>query len=74
MEVLDFENPTFFIENLFNMDAHFRAPFDNQLMIGNQSAGIGKAYIQGSQLVPLDILGVSRVSPADIGAYQHLDF
>nr|WP_321236485.1 right-handed parallel beta-helix repeat-containing protein [uncultured Psychroserpens sp.] len=57
---------------IFNSDPNFKLPFENQLMIGDDSAanGIGSTDF----LVLMDILGVDRTSPPDVGAYQHVTF
>ena len=70
----NFEDTNYYLENIFNGEAHFNSPNSNELIIGENSDGIQKASISGSQLTPQDILGVLRSSPADIGAYQHIIF
>ncbi|MBI9042549.1 hypothetical protein [Lutibacter sp.] len=70
----DFTNTTYYQDNILNGNSHFKATQNNQLIIGETSDAIGKANLQGAQLVPKDILGILRSSPADIGAYQHITF
>ncbi len=70
----DFANTSHFYDNLFNVNPDFKSPSKNELIIGENSAGIQKADPQGTLSVPNDILGIPRSSPADIGAYQHIVF
>jgi len=70
----DFENTNHYIENILNGNSDFKSPSTNELIIGENSEGIEKSNIQGSTEVPIDILGVLRNSPADIGAYEHIIF
>ena len=70
----DFTNTTNYIDNIINGKSHFKNTQNNELIIGETSDAIGKANTQGTQLVPNDILGILRSSPADIGAYQHITF
>lgn len=69
----DFTNTDYYSENLFG-DPNFKDAFQNKLIIGEESSGNGQAAINGSLQVPLDILGVVRSNPADIGAYEHIVF
>lgn len=59
---------------IFNQDPDFLDPTTNMLIIGNDSAANG----EGSTMIPTifttDILNVTRTSPPDIGAYQHVTF
>ena len=70
----DFEDESHFSKNILNGDANFKDPFTNQLIIGENSEGIKNAANDGTLLVPNDILEILRSSPADIGAYQHIQF
>ncbi|MFK5959577.1 MAG: hypothetical protein QM495_12010 [Lutibacter sp.] len=70
----NFEDENHFLENIFNGNTDFKNPTTNQLIIGENSEGIQQANSSGTLLVPNDILGVLRTSPADIGAYQHIIF
>jgi hypothetical protein len=70
----NFEDTNFYSNNILNGTADFKNPNNNELIIGENSDGIQKANEQASQLIPNDILGVLRSSPADIGAYQHINF
>jgi hypothetical protein len=70
----DFEEANHYIENIFNGNADFKSPTSNELIIGENSEGNQKANVQGTLLVPYDIMGILRNSPADIGAYEHIVF
>ena len=63
---------TDYSNNILNGEADFKNPSENQLIIGENSDANGNAL--ESALIPLDILGVIRTIPADIGAYQHITF
>ncbi|WP_111709463.1 hypothetical protein [Lutibacter citreus] len=69
----NFEDTNHYSENIFNGDPHFKAPFKNELIIGENSEGNNKANLNGTTKSPFDILGVQRNFPADIGAYQHIN-
>ncbi|SNR62313.1 hypothetical protein [Lutibacter flavus] len=70
----NFEDSNHYFNNIFNGEPDFKSPLTNQLIIGENSDSNQKANLQGSSLVPYDILGTLRTSPADIGAYQHIIF
>ena len=70
----DFDNVTHFSNNIINGESDFKNPSENELIIGTNSDANGKALEENSTVIPLDILGVSRSIPADIGAYQHITF
>lgn len=70
----DFDDTNHYVENILNGNSDFKDPSANEFIIGEASDGIEKANTQGSTEVPVDILGVIRNSPADIGAYQHIIF
>jgi len=70
----DFDDTNHYFENIFNGNADFKSPSDNELIIGENSEGIEKANMEGTIQVPNDILGILRNSSADIGAYQHIIF
>ena len=74
IEEYNFNNLTHYSKNIFNTEPHFKAPENNELFIGENSEAIGKSLPEGTLLSPLDILGVTRTNPADIGAYQHIIF
>jgi len=70
----NFEDTNFYMNNILNGNADFKNPNNNELIIGENSDGIQNAEETASQLIPYDILGILRSSPADIGAYQHINF
>ena len=70
----DFDDTSHYIDNIFNGNPDFKSTENNEFIIGDESDAIEKANAQGSLQVPLDILGVTRTIPADIGAYQHITF
>jgi hypothetical protein len=70
----NFEDTNFYMDNIFNGISDFKNPNNNELIIGENSDGIQKANEPASQLIPYDILGILRSTPADIGAYQHITF
>lgn len=67
----NFENTSFFIDNIINGDAKFKDVDNNQLMIGKSSDVINKAKVNAALQVPFDILGLDRTQTPDMGAYQH---
>ena len=73
-ENYDFDNATHYENMLFNQEPDFKDAFNNDLIIGDDSA----ANAQGNNIfatqVPNDILGVSRTVSPDLGAYQHITF
>ncbi|MDV7188584.1 hypothetical protein R3X25_14955 [Lutibacter sp. TH_r2] len=70
----NFEDTTHFLNNIINGEADFKNSSENELIIGENSEANGNALETASNLIPLDILGVTRTIPADIGAYQHITF
>lgn len=74
IEEYNFEDTNYYQDNILNGEPDFKSPTTNQLIIGENSDGIQKAITSGSLLVPFDLLGVLRTPPADIGAYQHIQF
>ena len=46
----------------------------NDFIIGQESQAINFGNSDGANLIPFDILGVSRLLSPDSGAYQHIDF
>ena len=59
---------------IFNEDPNFRAPFENDLIIGENSAANNQGNATFATQVPNDILGVNRTASPDLGAYQHVIF
>ncbi len=70
----NFEDLTYYSNNIINGFSDFKSPQNNELIIGNSSDAIQNAAISGTLLAPSDILGNTRPTPADIGAYQHTTF
>ena len=59
---------------IFNRTPHFRDGNENDMIIGEESAGINMADPVLAAQVPKDILGEDRIASPDIGAYQHTTF
>jgi hypothetical protein len=57
---------------IFNDDPDFKLPFENMLMIGEDSDAVGIA--SDDFIIATDILGQTRTSPADLGAYKSVIF
>lgn len=70
----DFEDVTHYENMIFNQDPNFKAPFENDLIIGENSAGNNQGNTTFATQVPNDILGTSRTASPDLGAYQHTSF
>jgi len=70
----NFEDTNYYSNNILNGTTDFKDANNNELIIGENSDGIQKAKESASQLIPYDILGILRSTPADIGAYQHTNF
>jgi hypothetical protein len=70
----DFSDINHYQNVIINEDPDFKAPYENDLIIGEESAGNNNADPTGAAQVPNDILGISRLSMPDIGAYQHIVF
>ena len=70
----DFTNNLLYQNVLRQGDPDFKDPFENLLMIGeeNDVEGLGSAV--GASQVPQDIIGTSRLSAPDLGAYQSVIF
>ena len=70
----DFDDISHYQNNILNEDPNFKEPFENDLIIGEESAGKNMADSSAATQIPLDVLGVNRVTMPDIGAYQHIIF
>jgi hypothetical protein len=68
----DFENPQNYSNSIFNEGPVFKAPFENNLLISNESAANALADPQNA--TSIDILGNPRGSNPDAGAYESLEF
>ena len=62
----------FLDNNIFNDDPDFEAPFDNLLRIGQNSGANG--ICDPNFIISIDILGETRTSPPDAGAYKSTVF
>ncbi|MGV8947531.1 MAG: hypothetical protein ACOH1N_13960 [Lutibacter sp.] len=74
IETYNFTDTNHYVNTIFNGNLYFKSPYKNQFIVGQNSESIKKAALEGTYLVPKDILGITRTIPADIGAYQHLIF
>lgn len=70
----DFDDITHYQNNIFNEDPDFKIPYENELMVGEETAGKNLADQSAANLVPIDFIGTARTSSPDIGAYQHIIF
>lgn len=73
-ENYDFSDTSLYENVIFNEDPDFKNAFENELIIGDESAGNTLGNTTFSNQVPLDILGEDRTSSPDLGAYQHITF
>ena len=71
---LNFDDTLHYRNNIVNGMPHFKDPFTNQFIIGQDNAGINKALSSSALLFPKDLLGTDRTTAPDIGAYQHITF
>lgn len=70
----DFTDATHYDNLIRNQDPDFRDPFENDLLIGDDSNANAEGNATFASQVPQDILGVSRTASPDLGAYQHITF
>jgi hypothetical protein len=70
----DFNDTNFFTENIFNETPDFLSPNENKLQIGLESAAFNLGNNATAQEVPFDLLGISRVTGPDAGAFQAVEF
>ncbi len=68
----NFNDNSHYTNNIFNQNPRFMDIAKNKLNIDNTSAAFAKG--NSAYLIPLDIIGNSRTSPPDLGAYQTMDF
>ncbi len=66
----DFESSNNYSAIILNGEADFFLPSSNDLRIGLDSDAVNSGNTTISSQVPLDILGNSRISSSDLGAYQ----
>ncbi|WP_040280013.1 hypothetical protein [Psychroserpens damuponensis] len=65
-------NTELYDDCVFNSNPDFESPFENKLRIGADSAANGEA--SDVFIIASDILGATRTSPADLGAYKSTIF
>lgn len=70
----DFDDATHYENMIFNQDPDFRDVFENDMIIGENSAANGQGNTAFAAQVPNDILGVNRTTSPDLGAFQHITF
>ena len=70
----DFNNSSLYENCLFNSDPNFLDPFNNQMIIGEESGAINMGNSIFANQVPTDILNQDRTAAPDLGAYQHIIF
>ncbi|MGB0891443.1 MAG: hypothetical protein ACPGUU_03760 [Flavobacteriaceae bacterium] len=68
---LKFDDATHYQNIVLNGNSHFRDTSINDFIIGDNSDAINKALPSS---ISIDILGISRITAPDIGAYQHIIF
>ena len=49
------------------------SPIENDFRIGFESEALNKGDVNTANTVPYDILGISRISSPDLGAYQAIE-
>lgn len=70
--LFDFDNAAMY-ENIFlNLEPSFVDASKNDLRITDESELIGRGTTAGAARSPLDLLGMSRASSPDLGAYQNV--
>lgn len=65
-------DPVHYNAIILNKDPKFFNPNINNFNIDNTSSAFAKG--NSTYLIPLDILGISRTLPPDLGAYQNMPF
>lgn len=68
----NFNNNTNYNTIILNQNPNFLDISKNKLNINNTSAAFAKG--NPAYLIPLDIIGNTRTSPPDLGAYQNMAF
>jgi hypothetical protein len=71
---VDFDNTALYENIILNGFPDFRDRNANDLIIGQNSDAINQGNLAAAALIPTDILGESRVTNPDLGAYQHIIF
>ncbi|MGO2103702.1 MAG: hypothetical protein ACTH3E_11725 [Psychroflexus halocasei] len=72
--IYDFSDSSIYQNLILNENPEFRKPFDNELIISDESSANGTANPVTANQVPLDLLGIDRTSNPDMGAYQSILF
>lgn len=72
--LFDFTDVAIYQNIILNGIPNFKNTNRNDLIIGEDSEAIENADMNTALSVPFDILGVSRTTAPDIGAYQHITF
>ncbi len=70
----DFSNTSLYNNVITNGEPNFKDPFENLMMIGENTSGNGLGDANAAIQIPLDIIGTSRLSAPDFGAYQSIIF
>lgn len=70
----NFSNSTYYSNIVTNEEPAFKAPYDNDLRISNESAANALASPTIAAETPQDILGTARTSAPDSGAYESITF
>jgi len=70
----DFTDTSKYENNIFNQSPDFRDAHENDLIIGEESAGNNEGNASFALQVPFDVLGMNRTTTPDLGAYQHIIF
>ncbi|WP_179353944.1 right-handed parallel beta-helix repeat-containing protein [Winogradskyella vidalii] len=70
----NFDDPTHYANNVFNLNPQFEDAFENKMRIGDNSGAAGIGLSTFASQVPEDLLGVSRTASTDAGAYQSIEF
>ena len=68
----NFENEEHFENLVLNQDPDFISPYENNMIIGVNSAGKNQGDQFFSNLIPFDLLNIDRTINPDLGAYQHV--
>lgn len=68
----DFDDTTFYVDNVYNQNPDFKDPFENLMQIGEESGAININTTTFG--VNEDILGESRLGSIDAGAYNFTVF
>ena len=71
---INFDDTNLYDNIILNGVSHFKNPTMNDFIIGQESQAINFGNSDGANLIPFDILGISRLLSPDAGAYQHIDF